>query len=96
MEWWIAAYRLDRGTPEYAQFISKEVLAWLNWILFPQYLHSHNIFSENLRKVDVWKQGKEVNKTETPHRRQKKVFISRKKQDVKLELVVNVQSDLSE
>ena len=40
-----------RGTPEYVQFISKEVFARLNWILFPQCLHSHNIFGEHLRKV---------------------------------------------
>ena len=40
-----------QGTPEYVQFVSKEVLARLNWILPPQYLHSHNIFSKNLRKV---------------------------------------------
>ena len=56
-EWrmrWIAtcSCRLDslmlRGTPEYVQYISKEVLTRLNWILFPQYLHSDNIIGEKL------------------------------------------------
>ena len=51
----IAACRLDIlwDTPEYVQFILREVLAWLNCILFPQYSHSHSIFSKNLRKVDI-------------------------------------------
>ena len=57
-----------RSTLEYVQFISKVVLARLNWILFPQYLHSHNIFGENLRKV-VPTSRRDVESSESKHHR---------------------------
>ena len=84
------------GPPEHVQFISKEILDGLNWILLPQYLHYHNIFSENLRKVDVRKRRKEVK--ETPHRRRRTRWClpPEHKQYVKPEPVCIVQSDLSE
>ena len=84
------------GPPEHVQFISKEILDGLIWILLPQYLHYHNIFSENLRKVDVRKRRKEVK--ETPHRRRRTRWClpPENKQYVKPEPVCIVQSDLSE
>ena len=61
-----------RGTSEYVQFISKEVLAWLNWILFPWYLHSHNIFGKNLQKV-VLTPRRDVVSSERKHHRPRRV-----------------------
>ena len=58
-----------RGTPEYVQFISKEVLARLNWILFPQCLHSHNIFGEHLRKVVLTPRRADVDSSKRKHHR---------------------------
>ena len=45
-----------QGTPEYDQFILKEVLAQPNWILFPQYLHSYKISAKTSEKL-YWTQG---------------------------------------
>ena len=62
------------GWPEYmyVQFISKEVLTRLNWILPPHYLHSHNIFGKNLRKVILTaKRG--VVSSERKHHRPRRV-----------------------
>ena len=58
------------GWPEYmyVQFISKEVLTRLNWILPPHYLHSHNIFGKNLWKV-ILTPGREVVSSERKHHR---------------------------
>ena len=85
-------FKCYEATPEHVQFISKEILGGLNWILLPQYLHYHNIFTENLRKVDVRKQRKERNTTQTS----KNKMPPENKQDVKPEPVCIVQSDLSE
>ena len=80
------------GTLEYVQFISKEVLASPNWILFQQYLHCHKIFSKNLRKVDVWKQCKEVKETPHESRRTRRCLPpEKKKQAVRPKLVGSVQ-----
>ena len=75
--WWIAAYHPDslnamRHTGICSvHFEGGPGLTKLNPV--PSiHLHSHNIFSENLRKVDVRKRGKEVKETETPHRRRRK------------------------
>ena len=77
-----------RCTPEYAQFISKEVLARLNSILPPQYLHFHNIFSKSSEKSlntdpeeRSRKQWKETPQTSTS----KKVLTSRQKDIHRLE-----------
>ena len=77
-----------RCTPEYVQFISKEVLARLNSILPPQYLHFHNIFSKSSEKSlntdpeeRSRKQWKETPQTSTS----KKVLTSRQKDIHRLE-----------
>ena len=75
-----------RGTPEYVQFISKEVFARLNWILFPQCLHSHNIFGEHLRKVVLTPRRADVDSSKRKHHRPRGVKKclppEKKKQDV--------------
>ena len=65
------------GTPEHVQFISKEILDGLNFTLFPQYLHYHNIFKENLRKVDVWKQRNKVKEQHTDVEEQEGVYLQK-------------------
>ena len=100
MRWWIAACRLNslnvmrhtgtcsvhfEGAPGRTKFDPA-----------PRYLHYHNIFSENLRKVDVRKQRKEVKETLHRRRRTRWCLPPENKQDVKPEPVCIVQSDLSE
>ena len=72
---WIATVawtvKMLQGTPEYVQYISKEVLAPLNWILFPQ--HSDSIIGENLRKV-VLNPRSDVESSENKHHRPRGVW----------------------
>ena len=62
-----------RGTPEYAQFISKEVLARLNWILF----HLQRKLPKS--RADPEERHRRQRK-ETPQPSKNKLFTNRKKQ----------------
>lgn len=65
----------------------EEVLPRLNRVMFLQFLHSQNIFSENVRKVELTP-TRDVKSSETLQTSTNmKLFTSRKKQDVEPELM---------
>ena len=69
-----------RVTPEYVQFISKEVLAPLNWILCPQYFSA---FPKLTPRRDVENGERKHHR----HRGVRKCLPPERKQDVKPELM---------
>ena len=88
-----------QGTPKYVQITLKEVLVRLNWIMFPQYLHLHNIFSENFQKVVLTPRRDNIESSGRKHHRRQKTSVylqkKNKKQDIKPEVMDHILSNLS-